>query len=130
MRIFSAVAAFVLSLTLSGCCVLGTVMPLHNYGVIAGAEAPVAAKKEAKPANKAADTKKALAGIAETTSSGDTVKVNLSGDFTFKKGSAELSPAAVEKIKSIANVLKKSPNDKVTVVGHTDNSGDPGRNQK
>jgi outer membrane protein OmpA-like peptidoglycan-associated protein len=105
-----------LSLTLSGCCMLGTVLPLHNYGVIAGADAP--------------STKNELAGIADTTGSGDTMKVNLSGDFTFKKGSAELSSAAAKQIKAIANVLKKDSKNKVTVVGFTDNSGTPEGNQK
>jgi len=120
------------SLLLNGCCcwigyVANGFKPYSN-----GTEAPAAsapAPKKEKVSAAAEKTKNALAGIADTTASGNSVKVSLSGDFLFAKGSSKLSDGAKKKIKAIADALKGDSFSKITVVGYTDNKGKKASNQ-
>ncbi len=130
-RLFLAVT-LVGSLLMSGCCWVGYAVngfkPLST-----NTEAPVAQKpasKKEKVSAAAEKTKNALAGIADTTASGNSVKVNLSGDFLFTKGSSQLSDGAKKKIKAIADALKRDKDNKITVIGYTDNKGNKSSNQK
>lgn len=51
-------------------------------------------------------------------------KVMISGGVLFETDSAKLSPGAGDLVGRIAEVMKKSPNLKLSVVGHTDSTGD------
>jgi outer membrane protein OmpA-like peptidoglycan-associated protein len=51
-------------------------------------------------------------------------KVVISGGALFETDSAKLAPSATDLVKRISEVMKKNPNLKISVVGHTDNTGD------
>ena len=55
--------------------------------------------------------------------------LNLDGDLSFASGSAELSTKARDIIKSFGQILLRYPNQKVSVEGHTDSSGNASKNQ-
>ena len=48
----------------------------------------------------------------------------------FETNSANLKPESKEQLQNVAEILKAYPNVKVKVGGYTDNTGDPGANQK
>jgi outer membrane protein OmpA-like peptidoglycan-associated protein len=48
----------------------------------------------------------------------------------FETNSANLKPESKEQLRNVAEILKAYPNVKVKVGGYTDNTGDPGANQK
>jgi outer membrane protein OmpA-like peptidoglycan-associated protein len=48
----------------------------------------------------------------------------------FETNSATLKPESKEQLHNVAEILKAYPNVKVKVGGYTDNTGDPGANQK
>jgi len=48
----------------------------------------------------------------------------------FETNSATLKPESKEQLRNVAEILKAYPNVKVKVGGYTDNTGDPGANQK
>ena len=48
----------------------------------------------------------------------------------FETNSATLKPESKEQLQNVAEILKAYPNVKVKVGGYTDNTGDPGANQK
>lgn len=51
-------------------------------------------------------------------------KVVISGGILFATDSAELAPSAEDLVKRIAVVMKQNPDLNISVVGHTDNTGD------
>jgi OmpA-OmpF porin, OOP family len=51
-------------------------------------------------------------------------KVVISGGILFETDSAKLSPSAEDLVMRIAEVMKKNPELNISVVGHTDNTGD------
>ena len=51
-------------------------------------------------------------------------RVTISGGILFETNSAMLAPSAGDLVSRIADVMKKNPNLKVAVVGHTDNTGE------
>jgi outer membrane protein OmpA-like peptidoglycan-associated protein len=51
-------------------------------------------------------------------------RVAISGGILFQTDSAKLAPGAGDLVTRLADVMKKNPNLKVAVVGHTDNTGD------
>lgn len=69
--------------------------------------------KQAEELEKVAETKRTDKGII----------TKLKGDITFDTGSAKLQNDAENRIKEIADILKKYPENKITVVGHTDSTG-------
>ena len=51
-------------------------------------------------------------------------KIVISGGVLFETDSAKLAPSAGELVKRVAEAMKKNPNLKLSVVGHTDSTGD------
>lgn len=51
-------------------------------------------------------------------------RVAISGGILFETDSATLAPSAASLVSRLAEVMKKNPDLKVAVVGHTDNTGD------
>jgi len=51
-------------------------------------------------------------------------KVVVSGGILFETDSAKLAPSAADLVRRISEVMKKNPNLKISVVGHTDSTGD------
>lgn len=72
---------------------------------------------------------KELAQVAETKRTEHGIVTKLKGDILFDSGSATLKPAAVDNINKLADIIKKYPEDRITIVGHTDNVGKPEQNQ-
>jgi outer membrane protein OmpA-like peptidoglycan-associated protein len=54
----------------------------------------------------------------------------LSGEILFETDSAKLAPSAADLVGRISEVMKKNPNFKISVVGHTDSTGDYNYNIK
>ena len=48
----------------------------------------------------------------------------ISGGILFETDSAKLAPSAADLVRRISEVMKKNPNLKISVVGHTDSTGD------
>lgn len=51
-------------------------------------------------------------------------RVVISGGILFETDSAKLAPSAADLVRRISEVMKKNPNLKISVVGHTDSTGD------
>jgi OOP family OmpA-OmpF porin len=51
-------------------------------------------------------------------------RVAISGGILFETDSAMLAPSASNLVSRLSDVMKRNPNLKVAVVGHTDNTGD------
>jgi OmpA-OmpF porin, OOP family len=51
-------------------------------------------------------------------------KVVVSGGILFETDSAKLAPSAADLVRRISEVMKKNPDLKISVVGHTDGTGD------
>jgi OmpA-OmpF porin, OOP family len=51
-------------------------------------------------------------------------KVVISGGVLFETDSAKLAPSATDLVRRISEVMKQNPNLKISVVGHTDSTGD------
>jgi OOP family OmpA-OmpF porin len=51
-------------------------------------------------------------------------KVVVSGGILFETDSAKLAPSAADLVRRISDAMKKNPNLKISVVGHTDSTGD------
>jgi outer membrane protein OmpA-like peptidoglycan-associated protein len=90
-------------IAMEGCCCLG----LFNQ------------KAQTSRARQAAE----LREIAEVTVTDRGILVNLKSDVLFETGETDLSPTSDRQINRLANVLKKYPEDRISVVGHTDNVG-------
>jgi outer membrane protein OmpA-like peptidoglycan-associated protein len=57
-------------------------------------------------------------------------KVVISGGVLFETDSAKLGPGTGDLVRRIADVMKRNPNLKLSVVGHTDSTGDYNYNVK
>jgi outer membrane protein OmpA-like peptidoglycan-associated protein len=51
-------------------------------------------------------------------------RVAISGGILFETDSAKLAPSAADLVGRLSEVMKKNPDIKVAVVGHTDSTGD------
>jgi len=51
-------------------------------------------------------------------------KVVIGGGILFETDSAKLAPSAADLVRRVSEVMKKNPNLKISVVGHTDSTGD------
>lgn len=69
--------------------------------------------KQAKELEKVAETKRTEQGII----------TKLKSDILFDTGKSNLKPAAQENITKLANILKKYPENVITVKGYTDSQG-------
>ena len=76
--------------------------------------------KQQKELEKLAETKRTEGGIV----------TKLKGDILFDSGKAELKPVAATNITKIGNILKKYPENIITVTGHTDSTGSPAKNKE
>ncbi len=69
--------------------------------------------KQAKELEKVAETKRTDQGIVS----------KLKSDILFDTGKSDLKPAAIASIKEMATIMKKYPENVLTVKGHTDDVG-------
>lgn len=72
---------------------------------------------------------KELEALAETKRTENGIVTKLKGDILFDSGSATLKPAAATNLNQIAAIIKKYPEDRVLIVGHTDSTGKAKTNQ-
>jgi outer membrane protein OmpA-like peptidoglycan-associated protein len=71
-----------------------------------------------------------LAAIAETRRTEEGIVTNLKSDMTFDTGKATLKPAGQSKVGQVATIVKKYPDNRYTIIGHTDDVGNDTLNQK
>ncbi|OGL45086.1 MAG: hypothetical protein A2149_03045 [Candidatus Schekmanbacteria bacterium RBG_16_38_11] len=61
--------------------------------------------------------------VADLQRKGDDILINYRGDALFDTGSPILHTGAVNNLKEVAVILKKYPDTRVTIKGHTDTTG-------
>jgi len=66
---------------------------------------------------------KELEQIAETKRTEQGLVTKLKSDILFDTGKADLKPAAQDNLKKMAEIMKKYPENVLTVKGYTDNTG-------
>jgi outer membrane protein OmpA-like peptidoglycan-associated protein len=66
---------------------------------------------------------KELAAIAETRRTDNGIITKLKGDILFASGKDSLRPEAINNLNQIAEIIKKYPEDRLRIVGHTDSDG-------
>ena len=71
---------------------------------------------------------KELEQVAETKRTEDGIVTKLKGDLTFESGKSTLKSAGQTQVAELAAIIKKYPEDRLTVVGHTDNVGKDANN--
>lgn len=76
--------------------------------------------KQAKELEKVAETKRTESGIIS----------KLKSDILFDTGKSDLKPAATSNISQMAAILKKYPENVITVKGYTDNQGSAAINER
>lgn len=76
--------------------------------------------KQARELNEIAETKRTDKGII----------TKLKGDITFKTGKSSVKPDANDRLKQMANILKKYPENRITIFGHTDSTGSAAVNSR
>jgi outer membrane protein OmpA-like peptidoglycan-associated protein len=75
--------------------------------------------KQAKELEKVAETKRTEQGIV----------TQLKSDILFESGKSDLKPKAIESISQLGVILKKYPENVITVKGYTDNQGSDDKNK-
>jgi outer membrane protein OmpA-like peptidoglycan-associated protein len=95
----SAAVAFGIAFVLSGCSTTGKIGQMSKFDITTASTEDIAdaLKKDGR--------------------------VAISGGILFETDSAKLAPSAGDLVSRIADVMKRNPNLKVAVVGHTDNTG-------
>lgn len=76
--------------------------------------------KQAKELEKIAETKRTEQGLI----------TKMKSDILFDTGKAQLKPAAIDNLKKMAEIMKKYPENVLTVKGFTDNTGTSVINEK
>jgi len=71
---------------------------------------------------------KELEKIAETKRTDQGLVTKLKSDILFDSGKAELKAGAKENLKQMADIMKKYPENVLTIKGHTDNVGSSATN--
>jgi outer membrane protein OmpA-like peptidoglycan-associated protein len=71
-----------------------------------------------------------LAKIAETRRTEEGIITSMRDNILFDVNSSVIKPQAVQNIVKIADVLKKYPEDRIIVVGHTDDRGSAQFNER
>lgn len=69
-----------------------------------------------------------LAAVAETRRTEQGIVTKLKGDLLFSSGSSALSAEAQSNLSQISGIMKKYPENIVTVIGHTDSQGSDSAN--
>lgn len=72
---------------------------------------------------------KELEAIAETKRTEEGIVTKLKSDMTFESGQSSLKPTGQTKVTELAAIIKKYPEDKLTIIGHTDDVGSDSKNQ-
>lgn len=72
----------------------------------------------------------ALAAVAEVKRTEDAVIATLKNSILFDVDSASLKPTALDPLQKIGDIIKLHPEDRVIVVGHTDDKGSDIYNQQ
>ena len=72
---------------------------------------------------------KELERVAETKRTEDGLVAKLKSDILFDTGKAVLKPAAKENLKEMADIMKKYPENVLTIKGYTDAVGSPKSNE-
>lgn len=70
------------------------------------------------------------ANIAEVKRTEQGIVTKLKGDILFPSGLASLKPAAKSRIGKMGDILKKYPENKILIIGHTDSTGKATTNQR
>ncbi|MBQ7907900.1 MAG: OmpA family protein [Elusimicrobiaceae bacterium] len=89
------------------------------------AAAQRAAAQKAAAEKKAAEESTALASVGNTTREGNVINLKFKEPIHFAYNSDKIAASSNRNLEATANVLKKYPNNKVTVKGYTDSLGDP-----
>lgn len=71
-----------------------------------------------------------LEEIAETRRTDQGIITKLKGDLTFKTGESTLKGNGRDQVKKMADILKKYPENNITIVGHTDATGPASLNKR
>ncbi|MCB0362873.1 MAG: OmpA family protein, partial [Bdellovibrionales bacterium] len=66
---------------------------------------------------------KELEKVAETQRTEQGILTKLKGDILFPSGSASLKAGALVNVDKISSILKKYPENRIQVIGHTDSTG-------
>lgn len=72
---------------------------------------------------------KELQKYAETVRTENGIITKLKGDLLFPTGSTSLAGAGKDNVGQISEILKKYPENRITIVGHTDSTGTVDKNQ-
>ncbi len=89
------------------------------------AAAKRAAAQKAAAEKKAAEEATALASVGNTSREGNVINLKFKEPIHFAYNSDKIAASSNKDLEATANVLKKYPNNKVTVKGYTDSLGDP-----
>lgn len=73
---------------------------------------------------------KELEVLSETKRTENGIITTLKGNLLFDTGKADLKPAAVDSVNQISDIIKKYPEDKLLVIGYTDDIGPADANQR
>lgn len=101
-----------------------------NRGTGALIGAAVGASLGGVVGNRLDKQKKELETIAETKRTEQGLVSKLKSDILFDTGKAALKPAATENLGKMADIMKKYPENVLTVKGYTDTTGSPARNKE
>ncbi|MBD65399.1 MAG: hypothetical protein CME62_09335 [Halobacteriovoraceae bacterium] len=71
-----------------------------------------------------------LREVAETRRTDQGIVTKLKGDITFETGKAQVTSEAQKRLRKMADILKKYPENNITVLGHTDSTGTTRINEK
>ena len=88
-------------------------------GAAAGGAYGLKLDKQAKELEKVAETKRTENGII----------TKLKGDILFPSGSPTVKGPAKDSIHKISDIVKKYPENRITIIGHTDSTGKDSTNQ-
>jgi len=105
---------------------------LKNAGLGALAGGVVGAAVGAYMDNQQQEMQQSLqgTGIEVQRTSENTLNLTMPSSITFGFDSATLTPQAQTALDSVANVLNQYPDSKITITGHTDDTGSDSYNQK
>ena len=84
--------------------------------------------RKAEAEKKAAEEAAALSTVGNTTRQGNVIALKFKEPIRFAYNSDQIAASSNKNLEATANVLKKYPNNKITVKGYTDSLGDPAYN--
>jgi outer membrane protein OmpA-like peptidoglycan-associated protein len=72
---------------------------------------------------------KELAAVAEAKRTDEGILVSMKSDILFDTGKSVLKAEAVAQLNQVGDILAKYPDDRITIIGHTDSTGSASVNQ-